>query len=177
MAKSIIPLSKYFTMAVSNGLARELNYEASNTRKMLARIPEDKLGWQPHEKSMSLGRLACHVAELPRWINCIMANTEFDFAKDTFNRLKASSKDEIIAGFEAIMQQGVELLEKASVEALNIKWTLRRGEIKSFELPREVVIRNLVMNHIIHHRAQLSVYFRLLNVAVPGMYGPSADEH
>ncbi len=177
MAKSIIPLSKYFTMAISSGLAGELKYEASNTRKMLAGIPEDKLDWQPHEKSMSLGRLACHIAELPRWINCIMASTEFDLAKDTFNRLKASSKDEIIAGFEAIMQQGMELLEEAPDEALNIKWTFRKGELKSFELPRKVVIRNLVMNHIIHHRAQLSVYLRLLNVPVPGMYGPSADEH
>lgn len=164
-------------MTIGSGLAGELKYEASNTRKMLARIPEDQLGWQPHEKSMSLGRLACHVAELPRWISCIITNTEFDFARDVFERLKASSKEEIIAGFEAIMQQGAELLENTADEALNIKWMLRRGEIKSFELPRKVVIRNLVMNHIVHHRAQLSVYFRLLNVAVPGMYGPSADEH
>ena len=177
MAKSIIPLSKYFTMAISSGLAGELKYEASNTRKMLAGIPEDKLDWQPHEKSMSLGRLACHVAELPRWIDRIMTNTEFDLAKNTFTRFNASSKDEIITGFETIMQQGVELLEKASDEALNMKWTFRMGEVKSFELPRKVAIRNMVMNHIVHHRAQLSVYFRLLNVPVPGMYGPSADEH
>lgn len=154
----------------------ELKYEASHTRKMLARIPEDKFDWKPHDKSTSLGRLAAHVAELPRWIKYIMANTEFDFLKDTFDRVRASSKDEILPDFENIIQQAVALLEKASDEQLNITWTLNRGGIKVYELPRKVAIRNMVMNHIIHHRGQLSVYLRLLNVPVPGMYGPSADE-
>ncbi len=163
-------------MAIHTALINELKYEASNTRKILARIPEEQFNWQPHEKSMSMERLACHIAELPRWINYMMAATEFDFARDTFDRVKVSSKDEITTAFEDIMQQALALLEKAMDEDLNIKWSLRRGEIKAFELPRKVAIRNMVMNHIIHHRGQLSVYLRLLNVPVPGMYGPSADE-
>lgn len=157
-------------------LIGELKHEASNTRKILARIPEDQLNWKPHEKSMSLERLACHVAELPQWINYMMASTEFDFTRDTFDRVKVASKGEIITAFEDIMQQAIALLEKATDEDLNIKWTLSRDEIKVFELPRKVAVRNMVMNHIIHHRGQLSVYLRLLNVQVPGMYGPSADE-
>ncbi|HTN05560.1 DinB family protein [Agriterribacter sp.] len=163
-------------MGINTGLISELTYEASNTRKMLERIPEDQFDWKPHDKSTSLGRLACHIAELPRWINYMMANTEFDFTKDIFDRVRVSSKDEIMAAFDTIIQQAVALLAKATDEELNIKWTLRRGEMKRFELPRKAAIRNMVMNHIIHHRAQLSVYLRLLNVPVPGMYGPSADE-
>ncbi len=169
-------MSKFFAMGIHAELIAELKHEASNTRKMLERIPEDRLNWKPHEKSTPQGRLACHIAELPRWINYMMMNTEFDFARDTFDRVRVASKDEITAAFEDIIQQAVAVLEKATDEDLNIKWTLRRGEIKGLELPRKAAVRNMVINHIIHHRGQLSVYLRLLDVPVPGMYGPSADE-
>ena len=157
-------------------LIGELKYEASNTRKILARIPEEQFNWKPHEKSMSLARLACHIAELPQWIAHIMTGTEFNFATDSFNRINVSSRDELIAIFELTIQRAIEYLEKATDDELNTSWTLRRAEIMRFELPRKVAIRNMVMNHIVHHRGQLSVYLRLLNVPVPGMYGPSADE-
>ena len=163
-------------MGINTGLIGELTYEASNTRKMLERLPEDKLGWKPHEKSKSLGQLAAHVAEIPRWITHLMNKNEFDMGRDAFDRVKFSSKDEIISGFEQILEQAVEVLQKCADEEWKVNWTFKRGEYKIFELPREAAIRNLVMNHLVHHRGQLSVYLRLLNVPVPGMYGPSADE-
>lgn len=164
-------------MAIHDEFIVELEHEALNTQKILSRIPDDKLGWQPHARSMTLGKLACHVAELPRWINHILSETEFDFAKDTFDRLNASATDEIIARFEDIMEEAVKALKNTNDEAFKNTWALKRGEIKILELPRKTAVRSFVMNHLIHHRGQLSVYLRLLDVPVPGMYGPSADEH
>jgi uncharacterized damage-inducible protein DinB len=163
-------------MSIHTALIGELKYEASNTRKILAGIPEEQFNWKPHEKSMSLGRLACHIAELPQWIAHIMTGTAFNFSTDSFNRINVSSRDELIAIFELTIQRAIEYLEKATDEELNTPWTLRRAELIRFELPRKVAIRHLVMNHIVHHRGQLSVYLRLLDVPVPGLYGPSADE-
>lgn len=163
-------------MAIQTTLITELKHEASNTRKMLERLPEDKLGWKPHEKSKTLGQLAAHVAETPGWINHIMTGTSFDMTRDVFSRVNSTSKEEIIAGFEQVLAQAIEALQKCADEELKVNWTFKSGEHKIFELPREAAMRTLVMNHLIHHRGQLSVYLRLLNVPVPGMYGPSADE-
>lgn len=154
----------------------ELKHESSNTRKMLARVPEDKFDWKPHEKSMTLGRLSCHVAEITQWVDYIINDAEFDFATKAFNRRKAASNKELMGIFEDNLTKALSLLESSSDEVLNTSWIMRRGEFISFNLPRKAAIRNIVMNHILHHRGQLSVYLRLLNVAVPGMYGPSADE-
>lgn len=163
-------------MSIHTALIGELKYEASNTRKILAGIPEEQFNWKPHEKSMSLGRLACHITELPQWIGHIMTAIEFDFASDVFNRINVSSREELMEIFDITIRRAVEFLEKATDEELNTSWTLRRAGLMRFELPRKVSIRQLVLNHIVHHRGQLSVYLRLLNVPVPGMYGPSADE-
>ncbi|HEX5026713.1 MAG TPA: DinB family protein [Agriterribacter sp.] len=163
-------------MAIITSLIGELKHEASNTRKILLCVPDEMFDWKPHEKSMSLSQLANHIAELPRWIHYMMTGTGFNFVQEPFKRLKATSKSELIEGFDAIIREAVELLEKANDEELAVQWKLSRGEVVIFELPRKVAIRNLVMNHIIHHRGQLSVYLRLLNVPVPGLYGPSADE-
>ncbi len=163
-------------MAMNMALIGELKHEASNTRKILLRIPEEQFDWKPHEKSRSLAQLANHIAELPVWIHYMMTATEFNFAGEPFKRLKATSQSELIENFDCIIQQAIELLEKTNDEELAARWKLSRGELVIFELPRKVAIRNMVMNHIIHHRGQLSVYLRLLNVPVPGLYGPSADE-
>ena len=176
MAKSIISLPKKIAMAIQTTLITELKHEASNTRKMLERLPEDKLSWKPHEKSKSLGQLAAHVAEIPRWIIHLLSKIEFDMERDAFDRVKFSSRDEIISDFEQILEQAVEALQKCADGEWKVNWTFKRGEHKIFELPREAAMRSLVMNHLVHHRGQLSVYLRLLNVPVPGMYGPSADE-
>ena len=163
-------------MSIHTALIGELKYEASNTRKILAGIPEEQFNWKPHEKSMSLARLACHITELPQWIAHITTGTAFNFATDSFNRINVSSKKDLMEIFDITIQRSVEFLEKATDEELNMPWTLRRAEVMRFELPRKVAIRQLVLNHIVHHRGQLSLYLRLLNRPVPGMYGPSADE-
>lgn len=163
-------------MAIQTTLITELKHEASNTRKMLERLPEDKLGWKPHEKSKSLGQLAAHIAETPGWINHIMTGTSFDMTRDVFSRVSSTSKEEIIAGFEQVLAQAVAMLEPAGNDEWAKNWAFRSGDHTIFELPRAAAMRTLVMNHLIHHRGQLSVYLRLLNVPVPGMYGPSADE-
>ncbi|HRQ19648.1 MAG TPA: DinB family protein, partial [Agriterribacter sp.] len=137
-------------MLMHTALIGELRHEASNTRRILERIPEDQLNWKPHEKSMPLLRLACHIAELPQWVDHIMTGTEFNFATDVFNRINVSSRDELLEIFELTLERAVEFLEKTSDEELNMRWTLRRAELMRFELPRKVAIRNLVMNHIIH---------------------------
>ncbi|MCO5235565.1 MAG: DinB family protein [Chitinophagaceae bacterium] len=163
-------------MSIAQGLTAELLQEASNTRKMLERLPGDQLEWRPHEKSRQMGKLAAHIAEIPQWIHHILSDTGFDLDKNAFSRAKGASKNDILDVFEDTLKQAVSALENAPDEMFPVYWTFRKGSFKVFELPRTVAIRNMVLSHLIHHRGQLSVYLRLLNVSVPGMYGPSADE-
>ncbi|MCC6287828.1 MAG: hypothetical protein IT249_08085 [Chitinophagaceae bacterium] len=163
-------------MALGTSMAAELKHEASNTRKILSRIPEAHFDWKPHEKSMTIGRLASHIAELTLWAGLITNANEFDFAKTAFNRCKATNSKELLEAFEQNLEQAVAVLQSAADETLNENWILCRGEIVVVNLPKKVALRTMLMNHIIHHRGQLSVYLRLLNIPVPGMYGPSADE-
>lgn len=163
-------------MAMNTALLGELKHEAINTRKILERVPTDKLDWQPHEKSMKLGKLAKHIADLPVWFERILNADEFDLASASFNREPPASTEEILKQFDKVLAAAVAVLESATDENLNSIWVFRRGEQVMFQLPKKVAVRNLAMNHAYHHRGQLSVYLRLLNVPVPGMYGPSADE-
>lgn len=163
-------------MAINLGFIGELKHEASSTRKILLRVPEESFTWRPHEKSMTLERLACHVAELTQWVDHIINADEFDFVTSSFNRRKASSNAALMDIFETNLTNAITILESASDEKLNENWIMRRGEFIVFNMARKIAIRNIVMNHTIHHRGQLSVYLRLLNVPVPGLYGPSADE-
>ncbi|MEO8764945.1 MAG: DinB family protein [Ginsengibacter sp.] len=163
-------------MSINIALTAELKHEAVNTRKMIERVPTDKLGWRPHEKSMTIGRLATHIADLPIWFERIISADEFDFATTIFNRESRESTGAILQLFDERLAAAASLLEAASDESLNSLWTSRRGENVLFQLPKKVMLRNFAYNHIYHHRGQLSVYLRLIDVAVPGMYGPSADE-
>ncbi len=163
-------------MSINQSLIAELKHESANTRKMLERVPFDKTDWKPHEKSTALGRLATHIAETPIWVNRIVPHDSFDFATGSFTRHVASDTKELLQIHDDKLQQAVDLLEGADDETLNKSWQLRNGEHIVFELPKKVVLRNFAFNHIYHHRGQLSVYLRLLDVPVPGMYGPSADE-
>ena len=157
-------------------LIGELKQESVNTRKMLERVPTDKLDWQPHEKSMKLERLATHIAELPIWFERIINANDFDFATAVFKREPKESSEEIVKLFDERLASAIKALESASDENLNDTWTFRRGEQIVFQLPKKVALRSMGFNHIYHHRGQLSVYLRLLDIPVPGMYGPSADE-
>jgi uncharacterized damage-inducible protein DinB len=163
-------------MALNTALIGELKHESANTRKMLERVPTDKLNWMPHEKSMKLGRLAKHVADLPAWVERIMSADEFDFATGNFNREPPASTEDILKLSDQRVAEATKLLESASDENLNAMWTGRRGDHVMFQMPKRVALRSFAYNHVYHHRGQLSVYLRLLNIPVPGMYGPSADE-
>jgi len=163
-------------MPVNTALIAELKHEASNTRKMLERVPSDKLDWSPHEKSMKIGKLAKHVADLPVWVERILNADEFNFATANFNRDNPESTEAILKLFDERLASAISVLEAAPDENFNTTWRVLRGEQVMFQLPKKVALRSFAYNHIYHHRGQLSVYLRLLDIAVPGMYGPSADE-
>ncbi|MFT3935656.1 MAG: DinB family protein [Chitinophagaceae bacterium] len=163
-------------MPIKDALIAELKHEANNTRKILAKVPDDKLLWKPHEKSMSIGRLATHIAEIPIWINRTMAAPEFDFATATFKPNVCADNADLLRIFDEHLANAVAVLQNAGDDALNEMFKVRRGEQVMFALPKKVMMRNFTFNHVVHHRGQLSVYLRLLDIPVPGMYGPSADE-
>ena len=164
-------------MAIKDAFIGELTYESSMTKKMLERVPLDKKDWKPHEKSMSLGRLATHVAENTHWVSYIHHIDDFDFLKDyNFKPVTASTTDELLNIFQTNLDKAIADLSSMSDDDFSKNWTVRRGEQVMSTTPKKIAIRGWAFNHMVHHRGQLSVYLRLLNVPVPGMYGPSADE-
>ncbi len=163
-------------MAEKDGLMAELKHEAAGTRKILEKVPQDKFDWKPHDKSMIIGRLAAHIAEIPVWINRIVEANEFDFNTMPLQRNTCEDTAALLKVFEDRQAAALAALQNVTDEMLQEKYILRRGEQVVYELPRKVLMRSIAYNHIIHHRGQLSVYLRLLDVPVPGMYGPSADE-
>ena len=163
-------------MSIIKSFVEELKYESTKTQKMLERVPLDKGSWKPHEKSMTLERLARHVAEMSEWATITVTEDELDFAKPITPNPEMKTTEELIRFFKLKNEAAIVALEKTSDEELQKPWTLRRGEFIIFTQPKGKVLRDMVMNHIIHHRGQLSVYLRLLDVSVPGAYGPSADE-
>jgi len=163
-------------MSLSEPIAAELRREAATTRRMLERVPQDKLAWRPHEKSMTLGRLAGHIAELPSLVVATLTQDEVDFAAGKFQPFAASNVSELLEKFDKNVAEAAEALKDQPDEHLLKTWRLRSGEQVFFELPRVAVLRSMGLNHIIHHRGQLSVYLRLLDVPLPSVYGPTADE-
>ena len=155
--------------------SEQLEQEALTTRKMLSRIPTDKFDWKPHEKSMEMKRLAIHVAELPTWITMTLNTDELDFAKSEYKQAPIQNTEELMAYFEKCLIDGRESLKKGKEKELDKQWTMRNGEQIYDVSPKRNVIR-MSISQIIHHRAQLGVYLRLLNIPIPGSYGPSADE-
>jgi uncharacterized damage-inducible protein DinB len=154
---------------------KELEREALTTRKMLERVPDGKYDWKPHEKSMTMGRLAAHVAELPSWIGMALTTSELDFQKNGYAPEPITSTTDLIRNFEKNLADGEAHLATANEDQLELPWTLRNGEEVYSTEPKGEVIR-MSLSQIIHHRAQLGVYLRLLNIPIPGSYGPSADE-
>jgi uncharacterized damage-inducible protein DinB len=162
-------------MSLNKALAAELQFEAASTKKILERVPNDKLTWKPHEKSMTLQRIASHIAELPTWVTNAIKKDGLDLGAG-FQPTLLPSAEEMVSYYEKNVQEALETLESAAPEVFDEMWTLRRGDHIIFTMPKKVVIRNMAMNHLVHHRGQLSVFLRLLDVPIPGMYGPSADE-
>ena len=161
---------------IRQGMIKEIEHEASLTKKMLERIPIDKFNWKPHDKSREIGALAIHVAQLPSWASRALTSSEFDILTMKREVPEIKTAEDLVKILEASVSKAVEDLQNASDEDMMTTWTFKRGEHVVFSLPRAAVIRSMAMNHLIHHRGQLSVYLRLLNIPVPGMYGPSADE-
>jgi uncharacterized damage-inducible protein DinB len=149
--------------------------EMPNTRKLLECVPDDKLAWKPHEKSMALGRLASHVAEMPSWGEHTV-NLEKLVLTPDMKPFNASSRAEILETFDKNVAAARQAIASATDEHLAKIWELEYGGHVVLSMPRIAVLRGVVMNHMIHHRAQLGVYLRLNDVPIPGMYGPSADE-
>jgi uncharacterized damage-inducible protein DinB len=162
-------------MPFSETLLPEFVEEMKNTRKLLECVPDGKFDYQPHPKSMTLGRLATHVAEVPSWTAYTLDVELLDLPPD-FKPKFAASRAELLEIFDKGAAEAREKIAAATDEAWGKIWTLKFGGETILSMPRSAVMRSTIMNHLIHHRAQLGVYLRLNEVAIPGMYGPSADE-
>ena len=162
-------------MGLNQMLLPEFDNEFANTRKTLERIPEDKFDWTPHKKSMTMGGLATHLANLPSWSVYTINQDSMDIGA-TPKLPQATSLQEVLEAFDKNVTAARSAIAQATDEQLLSNWSLIAGGQTIFSLPRIAVLRSFVMNHNIHHRAQLGVYLRLNDVPVPSIYGPSADE-
>ena len=163
-------------MPLVDALLPEFDHEMTTTRKVIERVPEDKFDWKPHAKSFSLGALATHLANLPTWGTETLTKSEIDLPAAQPPLAALPSKTELMAVFDRnVAAARAALAGKTDAELLAI-WSLKRGGRTLFSMPKTAVLRSFVLSHVIHHRGQLSVYLRLLDVPVPSIYGPSADE-
>ena len=164
-------------MTFIESFQKELEREAATTRKMLERVPADKFDWKPHEKSMTLKQLATHVAEIPTWLGMVLNTSELDFGdpNNGYKPTDVANTAELISFFERSITDGKAQLAKATDGQLKDTWTMRNGEQVYAADPKDEVLRGCFCQ-VVHHRAQMGVYLRLLNVPIPGSYGPSADD-
>lgn len=166
-------------MAIKDMLLPEFDQEIAGARKTLERVPEGSLGYKPHEKSMTMGRLAGHLAEIPLWAAMTLTRDSIDIAPPGQPPMQAESmttRAKLLADFDARVAEARAALQNTGDETFMKPWSLLRGGQSLLTIPKIAVMRTFVLNHLIHHRAQLGVYLRLNNVAVPSIYGPSADE-
>ncbi|HEY0701304.1 MAG TPA: DinB family protein [Candidatus Acidoferrales bacterium] len=166
-------------MTIGQSLLPEFDNEMANTRKVLELLPDEKWNWKPHEKSGTLGWYALHIATLPSWTTMTLTSEQFDYApvgEKGYEPPKVENRAQALAVFDKETKEARAELEKISDADIVKNWKLLAGGQECITMPRVAVLRGLVMNHLIHHRGQLTVYYRLLGVPVPGLYGPSADE-
>ena len=163
-------------MTAIDSLRAEFEHEARTTRKHLERIPDDTLDWRPHPRSFTVRGLASHLVECVGWAGAILGADEFDVNPATYNGYRAASVADLLSAFDAKVGGGQELLARLNDADLSQPWRLKIASRVRFEKPKAVVLRDFTLSHQIHHRGQLSVYLRLLDVPVPGSYGPTADE-
>jgi uncharacterized damage-inducible protein DinB len=162
-------------MTIKDALLAEYDHETGTTRKLLERVPDEKLTWKPHDKSMSLGDLATHLTNIPNWAGSILNDATFDLAAAPPNAEAKTSRAAILDAFDAATKQTRAWMDKSDAEYLAL-WTLKRDGQVMFSTPRIAAFRSWILSHLIHHRGQLSVYLRLNDIPVPSIYGPSADE-
>jgi uncharacterized damage-inducible protein DinB len=165
-------------MALKDGILPEFDHEMGTTRRLLERAPEADFAWKPHDKSFSLGQLAGHIANLPTWVGYTLDNGFFDLATDdpAARPPTPASVAELVQRFDANVKAARAKIDEQTDPAFFVPWSLKSGGEEIFTMPKIAVLRSFVMNHMIHHRGQLSVYLRLRNVPLPSIYGPTADE-
>lgn len=163
-------------MTMIDSLRKEFAHEAATTRKHLERLPTSSFAWRPHEKSYTAGALASHIVECVGWADSIFGCDEWNMNVTTFKPYVATSTEHLLETFDEMVSKGSQALARAGQESVAQPWRLKiMGNVR-FEKPRADVFRDFTLSHLIHHRGQLTVYLRLLNVPVPGSYGPTADE-
>lgn len=166
-------------MSISASLLPELEQELASTRKALERLPADKFGWKPHDKSMTMGALATHIANMYGWGTMTLNTESFDVAPaggEPYKEEPAATTEELLAKLDKNASEFKAALATATDEQLMAPWSLLGGGNVLFTMPRVACIRGMILNHIVHHRGALTVYMRINDVPVPGLYGPSADE-
>ena len=166
-------------MAIRDALLPEFDHEMATTRKTLERVPEDQVNWKPHDTSMPMGRLAGHIAEMAGFVAATFQGDSFDFAPPGGTPMQPTvmaSRKQLLDLFDKNVATARAAIAKASDEELHKTWTLLNGGKTFFAMPRIQVLRSMILNHVIHHRGQLSVYLRMNQVPVPSIYGPSGDE-
>ena len=168
-------------MALCDSILPEFDHEMATTRKTLERVPEDHPDWKPHEKSMTMGRLAGHLAELPGFVSMVIQQDSFNIRPPgggpSRQPLVMTSRKQLLEDFDKNVAGLRTAIASASDETLMKQWSLLAGDKTIFTAPRIGVIRSFCLNHVIHHRAQMGVYLRFNDVPVPSVYGPSADEN
>ena len=165
-------------MAIAESILPEFDHETATTRLLLERVPEAMAEWKPHVKSMSLGQLAMHIAHLPQWASVTLERTEFDTNPPDGSRMTTpafQSTPALLQSYDANVSAARAVLARTTDGEFMVAWTLKSGGKKMFHMPRVAVFRSFILNHAVHHRGQLSVYLRLLDVPLPNIYGPTAD--
>ncbi|HIY74796.1 MAG TPA: DinB family protein [Candidatus Sphingobacterium stercorigallinarum] len=162
-------------MSIKEGILVELERETNSTKTIIGRLSDEHLGFKPHPKSMSLGALAGHIVELHNWISAALTKNDFNLQTD-YKPFRPTNVSELSAALEQGFKENERAVNEISEEDWFSKWTFRAGNQVLGEMPKLGALRFLINNHLIHHRGQLTVYLRLLDIPIPGLYGPSADE-
>ncbi|UUV21832.1 DinB family protein [Paenimyroides aestuarii] len=162
-------------MSIKKAILIELEREKENTKRIISRLKNEHFSYKPHEKSNTLGVLANHIVELHNWVDFVLTKDTFDFHTD-YQQPKLSSVEELLQTLEADFLKNKAIIEQMDETVVFENWTLKAGDHVIVSLPKTGALRFLVTNHLVHHRGQLTVYMRLLDIPVPGVYGPSADD-
>jgi len=163
-------------MPMSEALLQEFDNEAKTTRRVLERVPAEKFDWTPHARSMTMGKLANHIVEMTGWVPETMGKDAFDLGAQGTPEPAPATIAELLARFDQGVAAARAAIAATPDEAMMKPWSLKKGEMVFFTMPKIAVLRTFVFNHVVHHRGQLSVYLRLNDIPVPSIYGPSADE-
>ena len=162
-------------MAIKDALLPEFDREMAIARKVIERVPAEKFDYKPHDKSMTMGRLASHIAEMPTWATTGILKDSLDLAAG-YTPFEPKSTADLLEAFDNNVAGAHNAIAGVNDETLMKSWSLKRGDVTLMTMPKIAVVRSFVLNHVIHHRGQLSVYLRLNDIPVPSIYGPSADE-